>query len=47
VNRAAEIFRKRKDWNNVAKALDLSVYIDHNHPKVQSLFRESAVEAAS
>ncbi len=47
LNRAAEIFRKRKDWANEAKVLDLSVYIDPYDPKVHSLLGESAVEAAN
>ncbi|MGD0307823.1 MAG: tetratricopeptide repeat protein [Acidobacteriota bacterium] len=43
--RAAEIYRKRKDWADEAKMLELSVYIDPYDTKVQALLGESAMDA--
>jgi tetratricopeptide (TPR) repeat protein len=45
--RAAEIYRKRKDWANEAKVLDLSVYIDPYDTKVHGLLGDAALEAAN
>jgi cellulose synthase operon protein C len=45
--RAAEIYRKRKDWVNEAKVLDLSVYIDPYDTKVHGLLGDAALEAAN
>jgi tetratricopeptide (TPR) repeat protein len=45
--RAAEIYRKRKDWTNQAKVLDLSVYIDPYDTKVHGLLGDAALEAAN
>jgi len=45
LTRAAEIYRKRKDWANAARVLELSVYIDPYDTKVHSMLGESAVEA--
>ncbi len=47
LKRAAEIYRRRKDWANESKDLDLSVYIDPYDVKVQALLGESAVEAGN
>jgi len=43
--RAAEIYRKRKDWADEARVLDLSVYVNPYDPKVHSLLGEAAMEA--
>jgi tetratricopeptide (TPR) repeat protein len=45
LNRAAEIYRKRKDLTNEARVLELSVYIDPYDTKVHALLGESALEA--
>jgi tetratricopeptide (TPR) repeat protein len=45
--RAAEIYRKRKDWPDEARILDLSVYIDPYDTKVHSLLGEAAMEAGN
>jgi len=42
---AAEIYRKRKDWADETKMLELSVYIDPYDTQVQALLGESAVNA--
>ena len=42
---AAEIYRKRKDWANAARVLELSVYIDPYDTKVHARLGESAMEA--
>jgi tetratricopeptide (TPR) repeat protein len=43
--RAAEIYRKRKDWADEAKMLELSVYIDPYDTKVHALLGESAINS--
>ncbi|MBZ5495294.1 MAG: tetratricopeptide repeat protein [Acidobacteriia bacterium] len=45
LSRAAEIYRKRKDWTNAAKVLELSVYVDPYDPKVHAALGEAALEA--
>jgi tetratricopeptide (TPR) repeat protein len=45
LNRAAEIYRDRKDWKNVTKMLELSVYIHPYDPAVHTQLGEAAMEA--
>jgi tetratricopeptide (TPR) repeat protein len=45
--RAAEIYRKRKDWANTARMLELSVYIDPYDSEVHERFGEAAGEAGN
>ncbi len=43
LNRAAEIYRKRKDWSAQAKALELSIFIDPYDSRVHGLLAEAAL----
>jgi tetratricopeptide (TPR) repeat protein len=45
LNRAAEIYRDRKDWKNVTKMLELSVYMHPYDPAVHAQLGEAAMEA--
>jgi tetratricopeptide (TPR) repeat protein len=45
LNRAAEIYRKRKDWANAARVLELSAYIDPYDTRTHSFLGEAALEA--
>lgn len=45
LKQAAEIYRKRKDWADESRNLDLSVYIDPYDAKVHALLGASALEA--
>ncbi len=47
LTRAAGIYRKRKDWANLARVLELSVYIDPYDAKVHGLLGDAALEAAN
>ena len=44
---AAEIYRKRKDWANAARVLELSIYIDPYDTRVHARLGESAMEAGN
>jgi cellulose synthase operon protein C len=45
LTRAAEIYRKRKDWVNTARCLELSAYIDPYDPKTHTQLGEAAMES--
>jgi tetratricopeptide (TPR) repeat protein len=45
LNRAAEIYRKRKNWAEAARVLELSAYVDPYDAGVHTLLGDAALEA--